>query len=168
MKNLRTLLFVTIITLTSAVASAQKVAHIDAEKLIASMPETIALKAEMEKLGKTYKDDIAAMAKKLEDKFKKYNAEAEGQTQAENEKRALEVQQDRAKIGQAEKAAYEDLQKKQAEKLGPILKKAQDAIQAVAKEKGIAYVMDASAGKGLLVFESGVDLYNAVKAKLGF
>lgn len=48
----------------------------------------------------------------------------------------------------------------------PIISKARDAINEVAKEKQILYVFDASAGRGLLVAE-GEDLYEAVKAKLG-
>lgn len=169
MKNFTKILLIAVFTLgTIGVANAQKVAHIDAEKLIANMPETKALKAEMEKLQKTYKDEIEGMGKKLEAKYKKFETEAKTQTQEVNAKRAQELQADRAKIGQAEQTAYQDMQKRQANKLAPIFEKAQKAIQDVAKEKGIAYVLDASRGKGLLVFDKGVDIYDAVKAKLGF
>ena len=169
MKNLKSLLLIALFTLGFAnFANAQKIAHIDSEKLIANMPETKSLKAEIEKLGKTYQNDIEAMAKKLQAKIKKYTAEQNTQTQAVNEKRAQEVQEDRAKIEKLRQVAYQEIQKKQQEKLGPILKKAQKAIKDVAAAKGIIYVLDAAAGKGLLVFEKGEDLYNAVKAKLGF
>ncbi len=58
------------------------------------------------------------------------------------------------------------MQKKQAEGLEPIIEKAQKAIEEVAAAKGILYVLDFY-GKGLLV-KKGEDLYDAVKAKLGF
>ena len=61
----------------------------------------------------------------------------------------------------------QDMQKRQAEGLNPIIEKAQKAIEAVAAEKGVEYVLDASIGKGLLV-KKGTDLYDAVKTKLGF
>ena len=59
MKNLKTLLLIAVFTLgSSAIANAQKVGHIDFEKLVAEMPETKTLKLDMEKLGKTYQDEI--------------------------------------------------------------------------------------------------------------
>ena len=63
--------------------------------------------------------------------------------------------------------AYQDMQKKQADGLNPIIEKAQKAIEDVAAAKGIVYVFDASVGKGLLV-SKGEDIFAAVKAKLGF
>ena len=59
------------------------------------------------------------------------------------------------------------MQKKQADGLNPIIEKAKKAVEDVAASKGIVYVLDASMGKGLLV-KKGEDLFNAVKAKLGF
>ncbi len=169
MKNLKALLLIAVFILGfTGVSNAQKIGHIDTEKLVANMPATKALKAEMEKLGKTYQDDLSGMAKKLENKMKKYTAEQATQTQATNEKRAAEVQQERAKLEQAKQVAYQEMQKMQNTKLGPILKKAQQAIKDVAAAKGIVYVFDAAAGKGLIVFEKGVNLYDAVKTKLGF
>lgn len=169
MKHLKTLLLVAIFTVgLGGVANAQKTAHINTDKLLAEMPATKAMKAELEKLNKTYRDDIEAMYKKLEAKIKKYEAEGKGQTQEVNQKRAIEVQQDRLKISQAEQTAAKEMQKKYQEKTIPILKKAEDAIKAVASEKGIIYVLDAAPGKGLIVFDKGEDIYNAVKTKLGF
>ncbi|PWG06887.1 OmpH family outer membrane protein [Polaribacter aquimarinus] len=168
MKNFKTLLLIAVFTLgVAGVANAQKIGHIDFEKLVAEMPQTKALKLDVEKLGKTYQAEIEGMAKKLDAKMKKYTAEQNTQTKETNEKRALEVQQDRSKYEQARQLAYQEMQKKQNDGLGPIIKKAQTAIEEVAAAKGVSYVLDASPGKGLLV-KKGEDLYNAVKAKLGF
>ncbi len=168
MKNLKTLLLIAVFTLgVGGVANAQKFGHIDFEKLVAEMPATKALKTDMEKLGKTYQDEIVGMEKKLEATRKKYIAESKTQTKATNDKRAQELQQEGLKLEQARRIAYQDMQKKQADELQPIIEKAQKAIEDVAAAKGITYVFDASVGKGLLV-KKGEDLYNAVKAKLGF
>jgi len=169
MKHFKTLLLVAIFTIgLGSVANAQKVAHINTDLLLSEMPETKALKAELEKLQKTYRADIEGMFKQLEAKVKKYEAEGQSQTQEVNQQRAIEVQQDRAKIGQAEQAMNQEMGKKYQEKTLPILEKAQNAIKAVAAEKGIIYVLDAAPGKGLIVFDKGEDIYTAVKAKLGF
>ena len=145
----------------------QKVGHIDFEKLVAEMPETKTLKLDMEKLGKTYQDEILGMEKELESTRKKYIAESNTQTQGTNDKRAQELQAQNAKVEQAKRFAYQDMQKKQNDGLQPIIEKAQKAIDEVAAAKGVLYVLDASVGKGLLV-KKGQDIFNAVKAKLGF
>ena len=169
MKQFKTLLLVAILTIgLGATAHAQKTAHINTDKLLSEMPATKQMKAELEKLNKTYRDDIEAMYKKLESKIKKYEAEGKSQTQEVNQKRAMEVQQDRARITKAEQSAGQEMQKKYQEKTLPILKKAEQAIKDVAAAKGIIYVFDAAAGKGLIVYDKGEDIYGAVKAKLGF
>ncbi len=168
MKNLKTLLLIAVFTLgLGGVANAQKTGHIDFEKLVAEMPQTKKLKQDIEKLGKTYQDEIEGMAKKLDAKMKKYTAEQNTQTQEINETRAQEVQQERARYEQLRQTAYQEMQKKQAEGLEPIIEKAQKAIEEVAAAKSILYVLDASLGKGLLV-SKGEDLFGAVKTKLGF
>ena len=168
MKNLKTLLLIAVFTLgLGGVANAQKTGHIDFEKLVAEMPQTKKLKLDIEKLGKTYQDEIEGMAKKLDAKMKKYTAEQNAQTQDINETRAQEVQQERARYEQLRQTAYQEMQKKQAEGLEPIIEKAQKAVEDVAAAKGILYVLDASVGKGLLVTK-GEDLFGAVKSKLGF
>tara|TARA_R110000787_G_scaffold70646_9_gene157066 strand:+ start:1838 stop:2377 length:540 start_codon:yes stop_codon:yes gene_type:complete len=167
MRKLKSLLIVAFLALgMSGVANAQKVAHVVYERVIANMPETRALQLELAKITKTYKDDIDGMKKKLDDKIKKYTAEQAQQTENTNKQRAQEVQTDNARIQQAEQAAYQDIQEKQNTKLSPIIDKARKAIGEIAKAKGILYVFDASAGRGLLVSE-GENLYDAVKTKLG-
>ena len=81
--------------------------------------------------------------------------------------RAQEVQTDQQRYEQLRQTAYQEMQKKQADGLKPIVDKAQKAIEDVAAAKGILYVMDSTPGKGLLV-KKGEDLFAAVKTKLGF
>ena len=95
MKNFKTLLLIAVFTLgVGGVANAQKTGHIDFEKLVAEMPQTKQLKLNIEKLSKTYQDEIEGMAQKLDSKMKKYTAEQNAQTREINESRAQEVQQD--------------------------------------------------------------------------
>ncbi len=81
MKNFKTLLLIAVFTLgLGGVANAQKMGHIDFERVVAEMPETRALKLDIEKLGKTYQDEIEGMAKKLDAKMKKYSSRTQTQT----------------------------------------------------------------------------------------
>lgn len=167
MKNLRSLLFIAVFALgMSGVANAQKIAHIDFSKVVASMPEMQALNKNLEKIEKTWKDELQGMEKKLQDKYTKYSAESDNQTKAINEKRALEIQDDQKRLNQSKQMAQNDMQQKMNDGLTPIVEKARKAIQEIADAKGITYVIDTSKGV-LIAFEKGEDLYAAVKAKLG-
>jgi outer membrane protein len=57
------------------------------------------------------------------------------------------------------------MQKKKEELYSPIIKKAEDAINAIAKEKGYSYIFDTSVGAVLFAQESD-DVMALVKAKL--
>ena len=60
MRKFKSLLLVAFLTLgMSGIANAQKIGHVVYERVIANMPETRALQAELAKITKTYKDDIA-------------------------------------------------------------------------------------------------------------
>mgnify|MGYP005988818769 FL=1 len=169
MKQFKKLLLVAVFMLgVVGVANAQKIGHIDTAKLFQEMPETKKMRTELEKMSKTYRDEITALEKKLQDKLKKYDAEAKAQTQDTNTKRQAEVQQDAARIQQAKQFASQELQKKEAELSNPLIIKAQQAIKDVAAAKGLTYVFNSAPGGGLIVFDKGIDIYNDVKKKLGF
>ncbi|MGB0837990.1 MAG: OmpH family outer membrane protein [Flavobacteriaceae bacterium] len=168
MKQFRTLLVLAIFALGfTQVGQAQKVAHINTEQLIASLPETKALNVELTKLTKTYSDDIKAADDALKAKLERYSTEQASQTDEMNQKRMVEVQAEQQRIQQMQAAAREELQKKEVDKLNPILEKAMQAITDVAKEKGIVYVFDSAPGKGLIIYDKGEDLLKDVQAKLG-
>lgn len=164
MKNLKSLVLVAVLTLgINSIAQAQKVAHINFQELVATMPATVKLQADLEKLGKTYGDEITTAQKALKAKIDKYTAEEVSQTQAQNEARIKEVQVDQAKIQKLQQVAQQELQQKEAAALEPIVKSAKEAINAVAKAKGIVYVLD----KQALLVSEGEDLLPAVRKKLG-
>ena len=164
MKQFKTFVIAAVLTMGMVqMANAQKVAHINFEEVVANMPETLKLQADLEKLGKTYGDEITNAQKALKAKIDKYTAEEISKTAAQNEERIKEVQEDQGKIQQLQQVAQQELQQKEKAALDPIIKKAQEAIKAVAKEKSIVYVLDA---KALIVLE-GEDLLPAVKTSLG-
>src|SRR5690606_5221270 len=70
------------------------------------------------------------------------------------------------RIKQVQQVAQEDLGKKQQELLTPIQTKVITAINAVAKEKGYAYILDISAGN-VIYFDGGEDVSMDVRTKLG-
>jgi outer membrane protein len=168
MKKLRNVFATTLFIVGSFYAEAQsKVAHINTQELVESMPEMITAKSELEKLAKTYETDIQAMATELQNKIKQYDAESSTKTDEENGKRLQEVQSMEQSIRQYQGQAQQDLQKKEIELLKPITEKAKAAILKVGNDQGFNYVLDSSQGQGVIM-ANGKDLLADVKAELGF
>jgi len=148
---------------TSFSNAQSNVAHINVNELIAAMPEMKTAQAEMEKVGKTYDADLTAMRTEYQNKMKRFEAEAAGKTQEENEKRLIEVQTDQQAIQQFAADAQKQIQKKEIDLLKPIQEKALAAINKVAKAQGFQYVLDRAA----LITAEGKDLLADVKKELG-
>ena len=151
---------------TGFVNAQSKVAHIDVTQLLAAMPEMKSAEAELKKLQETYSADIESSVTELRNKMTLYQNEAASKTKEENEKRALELQGFEKNIGEAQAAAQQELQKKQAELFAPMSEKAKAAIEKVAAAQGFDYVVDAQPGGGLIVAK-GKDLLSEVKKELG-
>ena len=168
MKQFKTLLVAVALLFgaTSMVNAQSKVAHIDTQKLIADMPEMKSAQNQLQKLQKTYESEIKSLATELQNKMKQYQAEASTKTDEENLKRSQEVEGMRNSILKYEQNAQQEMGKKQEDLIKPIMEKARLAIQKVARAKKYAYVIDATAGSGLLLAD-GPDLMADVKKELG-
>ena len=167
MKKIKILLLILCLTSSFAINAQNKIAHISSTELVSSMPEMNEAKAELEKLAKTYENDIQTMAAELQSKVKQYDSEASSQTDEENARRLQEVQGMEQSIRQYQNQAQQELQKKEFDLLKPITEKAQAAIVKVAKALGIEYVLDSTQGQGVILAD-GKDLLEDVKRELGF
>ena len=169
MKHLKSLLLAaTLILSASLTLQAQsKVAHINTQELVESMPDMKSAKSELEKLAKTYETDIQAMATELQNKITQYDAESSTKTDEENGKRLQEVRSMEQSIRQYQAQAQQDLQKKELDLLRPITEKAKNAILKVGNAQGFDYVLDSSQGQGVIM-ANGKDLLTDVKTELGF
>jgi outer membrane protein len=130
------------------------------------MPEMKAAQNQLEKLTKTYQADLQTMATELQNKMKQYQAEAATKTDDVNGQRAQEVQSMRDNVMKYEQNAQQEMAKRQEGLIKPIMEKARVAIQKVARAKGYQYVIDSTAGSGLILAD-GPNLLNDVKKELG-
>lgn len=151
---------------TSQMTAQSKIAHIDSQKLIEELPEMINARKELEKIEKTYDAELRNLASALEAKYKRYEAEADTQTEDENMRRAQELQEMQNNIQEYRQKALEGLEKKQLDIVQPLLEKAKKAIEKVGKAQGYDYVFDSTLGSGLIMAE-GKDLLEDVKKELG-
>ena len=168
MKTFKKLSSIVLVLFSVFTMSAQsKVAHINSQALISEMPEVIEAQAQLEKLQKTYATEIEASMKEYQTKLQTYSADAQNQTEVTNQARQKELAGMEQNIQQYQQTASQDIQKKQADLLKPLIDKAKAAIQKVAKAQGFDYVIDATEG-GSLILANGKDLLEEVKVELGF
>jgi outer membrane protein len=167
MKQLKTLAIAIVLFIGTQVSAQTKVAHIDVQALMTSMPEMKTAQDQMKKIQETYDKDYKNMVTEYQTKLQKYEQEVPTAGDALNETRTKEMQDMGNRIQQFQQTAQKELGQKEMDLVKPIMEKAQKAIQKVAKAKGVNYVLDATTGSGVL-FAEGIDLLADVKKELGF
>jgi outer membrane protein len=167
MKRVLLALALTIGFAATAVAQ-QKIGHIDVEELVAVMPETQTANAEIQKYQEQLEGDSQAMQEEYMTKMQNAQANVDTWTQLRLQKEQEELEAMGQRIMQFNQSAQQELQRKQMDLMLPIIEKAQEAINAVAKSNSFTYILDSSKGKAVVVFlENGEDIMPLVKAELG-
>lgn len=167
MKHLKSLVIAVILFVGTQVSAQVKVAHIDLQALMTTMPQMKTAQDQMKKIQESYDKDFKSMASEYQTKLQKYEQESTTAGDVLNETRSKEMQDMGARIQKFQQDAQKELGQKEMDLLKPIMEKAQAAIKKVAKAKGITYVLDATTGSGVIVAD-GEDLLVAVKKELGF
>lgn len=159
---------------TANIANAQqKLAHLNSANIIEAMPEVKTARATLETLQKAKQADIEKMISEYQTMLKSAQEKEKTMSEANKEAVGKELQTMGAALQDLEKRITEErtkaqqaLEAKNQELFNPIQVKADNAIKAVSKEKGFAYVFD-TANQALIYWDGGEDITAAVKTKLG-
>ena len=144
-----------------------KVGHIDSNKLLSIMPEKDEVQVTLESHAKEIENTLAAMQDEFERKYQDYLAKADSLTPLIRQTKETELQDLQQRIQTFQTNAQQDYQVKERELFQPVIDKAKNAIDEVAKENGYTYVIDSGSGALIYFSDSSDDLFNLVKAKLG-
>ena len=150
----------------------QKFAHLDVSDLLQSMPEMKAADLTLQTFLKSKQDLIQQMDAERNKKIVSYQEKEKTLSEANKEVLGKELKvlydeiQDISKrLSDTQQKVEEEFNSKRQEVTQPVLDRAGKAVKAVAKEKGYAYVFDASQ-QGLVYWDGGDDILEVVKAKL--
>ncbi|NAW51690.1 OmpH family outer membrane protein [Elizabethkingia argentiflava] len=160
MKRL-SVLFATVLMMVSfTVIKAQKIAHADVAGILNVMPEMKKANEQLEALGKMKQAELTKLQQAFQNKVQQYQkgGKQDAAKEAELQKEGENIQ----KMGQA---AQKDVAEKQEVLYAPIDQKLNNAISAVAKAKGLDYILDANSQA--LIFKGGLDITADVKKQLG-
>lgn len=162
-------ILITLVALTLVVgasfAQGLKLGHINSNQLLSIMPETKAADSVLQKFGTSLQNQLQTMNTEYEGKVGEYKNEA-SMLDAVKEMKVKEITDLEDRIREFQQSAQENISKKKEEIYAPILKKAEEAIKGIAKEKGYTYIFDAGVGV-LLYSQDSDDILPLVKAKLG-
>lgn len=156
-----------------AVNAQQKIGHINAEEVFQLLPAVKTAQEQLKSLQDSKEADIKKMVDELttknnlaEEKYKNRSEANKATVDAELTTLGQEIQQMQGRIQEVSRVAQDELQRKNQELMTPINTTLMNAINAVAKEKGYAYIFDIGTGAAIY-YQGGEDVTADVKAKLG-
>jgi outer membrane protein len=147
-------------------ASAQKLAHINLDSLLRSMPESDSARRVGQAHYQMLESEVESMNKEYQQKVQDYQAHRAGYTELISNEKQKEIQDMGQRIQEFQGSAQSDLQKFNDSITRPIINKAKKAVKEVAQEKHYTYVFDVSSGV-VLYSEDSDDIFAMVAEKLG-
>ena len=123
MKHLKTAAIAIILFIGTQVSAQTKVAHIDLQALMTSMPEMKVAQDQMKKIQETYDKDYKNMVTEYQTKMQKYEQEVPTAGDALNETRTKEMQDMGNRIQQFQQTAQKELGQKEMDLLNQSWKK---------------------------------------------
>jgi len=145
---------------SAVTVNAQKTGHINTGELLSVMPETKKAQDKMQKLQDSLNMVYAEMIREYNEKDSLIRLDSAKWTQAKKDIKFSEYQKLAEEVQQYSGKAQQWLQAKEQEIFEPVRRIASDAIQAVAKANGFAYIFTAEA---LLVSPPSDDILPLVK-----
>ena len=146
--------------------NAQKFGYVNSALILSEMPDVKQADANLEALQKQLQKNGQGMVEQLQKDYLAAQQKIEqgelSPKQQEDESKKLEVKQ--REIAKFEQDMVQQVQDKRAELLEPIYEKINNAIKAVAEEKGYQFIFD----QGILLYaDEAQDVSAFVRAKLG-
>ena len=143
-----------------------KLGYIDSNELLEMMPGKDSIQTVLQDYGKMLETQLQTMYAEYQTKVQDYQTNSSTMSDIIRQTKEKELADLETRIQTFQQQADTDLQNKQVELLQPLLDKAKNAINAVAKENGYTYIFDVGTG-AFLYYETGDNILPKVKAKLG-
>ena len=147
-------------------AQSPKMGHINSQELMGTMPESQTIRTELESYAKQLETQMMAMQTEYQSKVNDYQMNESTWSDLIKDSKGKEIGDLERRIQEFQQSAQQDLTAKEQALIEPIIKKAQTAIDVVAKANGYTYVFDTSTGS-VLVYPDGDNLLPLVKKHLG-
>lgn len=149
-----------------AQTAAPKLGHINTTQLLGMMPETKNADSLLQKFGSSLESQLKTMTAEYQNKIADFKTKESSMAEPVRDAKVKEIGDLEQRIQDFQESAQSSMQKKKEELYSPVIKKAEEAINTVAKDKGFTYIFDTSVGAVLFAADSD-DVMPLVKQKLG-
>ena len=148
--------------------SAQKFARINLQEVVVAMPEFTEAQKNLEAFGKDLQEQMEQIQVEFNNKLADFQKNQETMAASVKQIKQQELEQLQQRYAEFQQIAQQDFQKKEAELLEPVQKKAQEAVNKVAKANGYLAVFNTSL-PSLAYFDEAqlVDIAPLVNKELG-
>ncbi|MCL2290320.1 MAG: OmpH family outer membrane protein [Bacteroidetes bacterium] len=168
-KNL--LLIILAISLSlSAFAQQQRNGYIDSEYILNNIPEYKEAQKELDRLAVNWQRDIEKRFASIDSMYKQYQVEAitlPENLKQKREEAIIKAEQDAKELQKKRFGKDGDLFKKREELVKPIQDRVFNAIEAIAKDRGYAFVFDVAGSMTIVYADPKWDLNDMVMQRLG-
>lgn len=160
-------LLLAVVCSLSVSAQTLKVGLVDVNAVMSVLPATQAAQTKLQETQKKYETEYGALRDELAKQYEEIQNMKEDELPAIRERKMRAFADNQQKLQVFEEQIMQDMQKKQAELMNPILTDIRNAIESVGKENGYSLIQDNSQQVTLFYASPVEDVTPLVKAKLG-
>ena len=148
--------------------SAQKLARVNMQEVVMAMPEFEEAQKNLDAFGKDLQEQMEQIQVEFNNKLADFQKNQSTMAASVKQMRQQELEQLQQRFSEFQQIAQQDFQKKQAELIEPVQKKAQEAVNKVSKANGYVVVFDTSVPSLAYIDEAQTtDIAPLVKKELG-
>ncbi|MDX2136322.1 MAG: OmpH family outer membrane protein [Saprospiraceae bacterium] len=168
MKHIQWIAMVAIITLP-LIAHAQRIAYVDVNAILESIPEYQKAQESLDKLATQWRQEIAKEQDVVKGMYSKYQAEQVLMSEDMKKKREEEIMNKEKEVREMQRQKFGPegaLFKKREELVKPIQDKVYNSIAQYAEDKGFEFIFEKGSASGMLFADPKYDKTEDVKATL--
>ena len=139
---MKRIIIIAAMALMSVSAFAQKLAYVDFNEIVMLMPEMDEARATIEENNTTNEEILMSMYQEYQTKMQQYEQKAATWTQSVREIKEKEIMEIQARLEQTQQSLQQELQQLQQQLQAPIIEKATNAVNELAKAHGVAAVLE--------------------------
>jgi len=139
------LFFVLLVCSIAAIAQQQpslKIGYVNSETIIKELPEAKDSQAKLEAILKGWQDEIEKRGQALQSKYEEYQKQANMLNESTKQAKQKELVDDEQKLNQYRQEKQQELAVQRDKIMKPIQEKVFKAIEKVAKEQKLSFVLD--------------------------
>jgi len=170
MKKLILLIVLAFSVSLTTFAQQTKYGYIDSEYILGNIPEYKEAQKELDRLAANWQKEIEKKFASIDSMYKKYQVESitlPDNLKQKREETIIKAEQDAKDLQKKRFGKDGDLFKKREELVKPIQDRVFNAIEALAKDRGYAFVFDVAGSMTIVYADPKFDLNDMVMQRLG-